>query len=358
MIARAACDHVDAVDEVELLERKPELVDIELARGAHAAHERIAHDAGLLADLLEHEVGIAALLRHVHVPVDVRHRGLDGAALLVGIRDALRGEAGELAILEHDHVARRVDKRDDVGGDVAAPLPAPDDDGAVLAGDRDHAGLVRADRRDAVGAHDVRAGLAQGVDDVALTLRGSICLLDEMRDDLGVGIASELMAAPLEFLAQLGEVLDDAVVHDGDPAVAAHVRVRVRHARLPVRRPTRMTDTAGRGVVATRELALEAIDLAHAAHHVEACRTRAGVAVLQRHAGRIVPAVLEALEPREQDVLGRIRSGVSDDSAHMRYPFDLRAKTRPRSVRHACGSVSGRRAPRARTGRRGIGCLL
>ena len=28
-------------------------------------------------------------------------------------------------------------------------------------------------------------------------------------------------------------------------------RVRVRHARLPVRRPTRMTDTAGRGVVAT-----------------------------------------------------------------------------------------------------------
>ena len=60
MIARAARDHVHAIDHVELLVRQAELVDVELPRGGKAAHQRVAHHARLLVDLLHHEVGIPA----------------------------------------------------------------------------------------------------------------------------------------------------------------------------------------------------------------------------------------------------------------------------------------------------------
>ena len=76
MVGRAAGDHVHAVDEVELLHGQIELVDRK--RAVHeATGQRVADDARLLVNLLEHEVGIAALLRHVDVPVDVRHARLD-----------------------------------------------------------------------------------------------------------------------------------------------------------------------------------------------------------------------------------------------------------------------------------------
>ncbi len=79
-----------------------------------------------------------------------------------------------------------------------------------------------------------------------------------MRDHLGVGLAVEYVAACDEFGAQLVVVLDDAVVHQRDPAdvgaaarfaaaddhpgirdagAAAEVRVRVVHHRRAVRGP-------------------------------------------------------------------------------------------------------------------------
>jgi len=54
-----------------------------------------------------------------------------------------------------------------------------------------------------------------------------------VRDDLGVGLGSELVARRLELGLELGEVLDDAVVDHEDLAVAVSVRVGVDVGRLP-----------------------------------------------------------------------------------------------------------------------------
>jgi hypothetical protein len=54
---------------------------------------------------------------------------------------------------------------------------------------------------------------------------------------LGVGVAGELDAGRLELAAQAGEILDDAVVDDGDPAVGGEVRVGVAVGRAAVRGP-------------------------------------------------------------------------------------------------------------------------
>ena len=120
MVAGAAGNHIHAVDIVELLERKAQLVDIELTGGGHAAHQGITHDARLLMDLLKHKVGITALFGHIQVPVDMGKLGLNHVASLVGILDACGRKLGKLTVFEHHDIAGGIDKRDHVGGNVGA----------------------------------------------------------------------------------------------------------------------------------------------------------------------------------------------------------------------------------------------
>ena len=66
--------------------------------------------------------------------------------------------------------------------------------------------------------------------------------LDEVRDDLGVGLGDERVPFLLQLLLQIEIVLDDAVVDDDDAAGAVAVRVRVLLGRTAVRRPARVAD--------------------------------------------------------------------------------------------------------------------
>ena len=162
------------------------------------------------------------------------------------------------------------------------------------------------------------ARLAHGSHEIVFL---GIGVLDQVREHLGIGLALEVMARSLELLAQLGEVLDDAVVDDGDAPVAARMRVRVGDGRFAVRGPAGVADAAGRRLVCIDKHALEPGDLAHAAHHIEG-RVRA-LTHLERHTGRVVSAIFKTFEPGDEDVLCHAPTGKSDDSAHS-YPFFVR----------------------------------
>ena len=326
VIAGAASDHVDAVDVVELLERKAQLVDVELAGRRHTTDQRVAHDARLLVNLLEHKVGITALFCHVQVPVDVGDLGLDNVAGLVGVLDACGRKLGKLTVLEHHDIAGGVDERDDVGGDIGAGLARADHDRGILAGHGDHAGLVSAHDGQTIGTDHVGASLAHGGHQV---VRLGISLFDQMREDLGIGLALKVVAAALQLFAQLGEVLDDAVVDDGDTTVAAGVGVSVNDGGLAVGGPTGVADTAGSVAVDVGKLALQARDLAHAADDVEV--RRGALAHLERDARGVIAAILHTLEACDQDVLCNIRAGVADNSAHRINPFVRLTAKRPRT---------------------------
>ena len=64
-----------------------------------------------------------------------------------------------------------------------------------------------------------------------------------MGDDLGVGLGRELGAAALELGAQLGEILDDAVVDDGD--AVGRMRMGVGLVRPAMGRPAGVADADG-----------------------------------------------------------------------------------------------------------------
>ena len=122
------------------------------------------------------------------------------------------------------------------------------------------------------------------------------------------------MTSTFEFLAQLCEVLDDTVVHDGDPTVAARVWMRVRNARAAVRCPTSMTDTAGRCGVDVLELGLETGYLPNATVHVEL--HGGGRLPLEGNACRVVAAIFESFKAIDEYVFRLAETGVANDSTH------------------------------------------
>ena len=185
----------------------------------------------------------------------------------------------------------------------------PDNNRGILSRDRDDARLHIANSSKAVGAHDARARIAQRRNKIAL-----IGLFKKMGDDLGIGLAREHVPATFKLFAQLSEVLDDAVVHDGDMPAARSVRVRVRFARFAMRSPTRVPDAARALEIKMRQRVLQTRHLAFAMNDSK------GVALLHRDASRIVTAVLKPCQTLNENALSWAFTSISHDSAHMRAP--------------------------------------
>src|SRR5579863_2045470 len=108
-----------------------------------------------------------------------------------------------------------------------------------------------------------------------------------MRHDLRVRLGDEAMPFRLQLALQLEVVLDDAVVHDDNAAVAVGVRMRIFLGRTPVRRPPRVPDAKLAVDRIPREYVLESGQLARAAPDFHPAVDDDG------HAGRVVAPVLE-----------------------------------------------------------------
>ena len=143
-----------------------------------------------------------------------------------------------LLVAEEDDVAGVAEDRRDVGGDEELAVAEADDDRRAVADGDDLLGIVGRDQHEREQAAHQQQRAPHGVlEPVVLHLA-----LDEVRDDLGVGLGDELVALPLQLLLQIEVVLDDAVVDDDDLAGAVAVRMGVLLGRPAVRRPARVAD--------------------------------------------------------------------------------------------------------------------
>ena len=162
--------------------------------------------------------------------------------------------------------------------------------------------------RDGVRALDLAERRADGLGEIAL-----VGLLDEVGQRLGVGLGGQAMAAFLEPVAELAEVLDDPVVDDRDVARAVLVGMGVQVVRTAVGRPARVRQADGRvrGPVGDRraqvgELAGLLLD------------EQVPTVVDERDARRVVAAVLEAGQSLDEDGTRLPGSRVAHDAAHQR----------------------------------------
>ena len=134
-------------------------------------------------------------------------------------------------------------------------------------------------------------------------------MVDQVGDHFGIGLRGELVAQRAQAFALRLVVLDDAVVHQRQLAMA-DVRMRIAFGHAAVGGPAGVADAEG-GVEALgdrRGFHLgDAAGAAHAAH---------GFAIDHRDAGGIVAAVFQPLEPIDQQRDHITIGDGTDDSAH------------------------------------------
>src|SRR3989442_1201978 len=144
------------------------------------------------------------------------------------------------------------------------------------------------------------------------------------------------MPGGLERDAQRVGVLHDAVVHQRHPGVAVAVRVRVALGGDPVGGPTRVRDPAR----AVHRLALQMLgEPLHAPRELD---DRHAGTVLDRNAGGVVAAILQATQTVHENGRGLALPHVPDDATHVTgEQFKIEA------------TISGPQARRAPSGRGG-----
>ena len=180
----------------------------------------------------------------------------------------------------------------------------PDHERHLLPRADKHAGVIAMDDDEREVALELGEREPDGLDEVALVVP-----LDEVRDGLGVGLGGELVAFGEEALLQLAVVLDDPVQHDrqrlGSQPVSGCAFSSVTRRASP--------SACARARSSTGRI------LRRAASGCRAARLRARRRAHPPRAARargVVAAVLEALEPLQQQRLALPRPDVSDDPAH------------------------------------------
>ena len=176
----------------------------------------------------------------------------------------------------------------------------------MLRGD-DRPRLAAVDHHQRVVPFELLERLLHGVGEVRSVLQ---VLLDQMRDDLGVGLGLEFVPGLLQPLLEREEVLDDAVVDDDDFPGAVAVRVGVVLVRLAVRGPARVAHAEGAVQRLLAEFRLEVAELPLGAHDLDA------VAVDDGDPRAVVAAVLQFLQSADEHRHDVARADISDDSAH------------------------------------------
>ncbi len=203
--------------------------------------EGVANHFRLLMDLLRHEMAMAGF-------VDQRRRGVGDDDL------AVRGPAGgvedrnlvaahdrDVAVLEIGDAVGERREREGVRSQIGLVLAIAHRQRAALARTDEQRFLAAEDHRQRIGAGQPPHRLLRRV----LGLGAAVEIVgDQVHRHFAVGLGFEFVALGEELGAQVAEILDDAVMDDGDACIG--VRMGVDLGRRAMRRPARVAD-AGAG---------------------------------------------------------------------------------------------------------------
>ena len=309
MQRRAAADDVDVLDltqtlvgQAVVLEQNCVVLDTRLYG--------VGNCLGLLHDLLEHEVLVAALFRSGHVPRYGLDLLLDWVAKLVHNNYAVRTNDGNLVIVQNNVALGAIDNGGNVGRDHVLALTNADNQRVAAACSDDLLRVVHRDNAQCVRAAQTLYSLQNGLCEVLLL--AGVQIVHQMSNCLGVGLGLELVAVRFQTLTQLLVVLDNAVMYDCYLALAAQMRMRVAVGRLAVGGPAGVTDTAS-----TVHIAAFLLDLLLKVGDAAACLDNAQAILGEgSYTGGVIAAVFQAVQALNENRKRVLVSGESNDSTH------------------------------------------
>ena len=137
-------------------------------------------------------------------------------------------------------------------------------------------------------------------------------ILHELHKHFRVGVALELHTLSLQLRLDVGIILDDAVVDDGQIAGAGIVGMGVACRRFAMRGPARVGDADAAGDVLVAAIFRQVVHLALGLVHIEF----AAVAN-HGHTGTVIAAIFKSFQSFNQNGIGTLGADISYDSAHV-----------------------------------------
>ena len=211
----------------------------------------------------------------------------------------------DFAVVEIDGLLRVAHQRGRIRRHEHLLVADAENHRTTVARDDDLLGVTRVHHRDSIRAGDRPQRRAHRVfERIRFNRR------NQLRQHFRIGFRFELHAARFELHAQFVRVFDDAVVDHCNAAGHIGLRVRVAVARRAVRRPSRMANTHHAGkALRQRSPPFRAPCLVACAPRCRSCDATASP-------GRVVAAVLEAVQSLDENRYRILMSHVTDDSAH------------------------------------------
>ena len=244
------------------------------------------------------------------------HVALDRAVVQVEHADRPAGELGGIALFQEDHPARGRNDGRHVRGDEVLALAQPHQQRAAHARADQAPGLGAAEHGQRIGAGQfLHRGLQRGEQ----VLAAGHVVVDQVGDHLGVGLRLEHVAQRGQALALGLVVLDDAVVDQGQVAVA-DVRMGIGLGHPAMGGPAGMADAEHAAEAFRHRRLLHLGHPAGAPHPAHAGRVRHG------DSGRVIAAVLQALEAFDQDRNHIAICDRTDNAAHAVFQKRIRAR--------------------------------
>ena len=210
-----------------------------------------------------------------------------------------------------------VSQRHDVRGRVGAIIGGGHHERRALA--RNHEGAWHVGTHTGNGPRALKAvtGVAHGHGEVALG-RPLPRLLDEVGDYLSVGIGAELVPRGHQLALELLEVLDDAIVHDGNATGAIQVRMGIAVGRGTVGCPTRVPDATSSLRIRGGGTLPQVCHTPGTLHTVQVARRRDHL-----NARRVISTILKRRQSIEQPCGRLLPAGVSHYSTHSLPPWSV-----------------------------------
>ena len=249
---------------------------------------------------------VAALFRHDGIPQNVGDLAFYGTSVEIGQVHAVAGEDGHVPVGQEEHVACIAQDGGYVGSDKILTVPQAHHYRRPGARGHDLVGIFPRDDAQREHAGHLFHSIAHGAFEIAVEV-----FLHQMRDDLRVGLGDEFVPFRDQLLLQGQVILDDAVMHYDDIAVAIAMRMGILFRGPAVGRPARVADAVGAFHRVQPQNLFEVAKLALRPPYSQA------VALFQYgDARRVVPAVFQPLQPVQDDGDCLLISDVPNDSTH------------------------------------------
>ena len=302
----AAGHDLDAVDggEVHALRLGPARHQVQIFR------QGVLDAVGLFVDLLFHEMAVLALFDQGRGGRDLDHRPFHRLARHVEHPGAPAGHGDIVSLFQIGDLLGERAHRQGVGSQIHFVLAPADDQRAASTRAQNQVVLAVDQDSQRVGAGKPIQRDLERIQRRPARLQFSV---QQVGDHLGVGLAFEDVPLGGQLGLQLGEVLDDAVVHQRH--APGLVRVGVGGGRGAVGGPAGMAD-ADRGLHRVLgQDGLQIADLALAAAAFDMAVDHGG------DPGGIIAAVFQPLQAVDQTGNDGAVSRDADDAAHAKAPL-------------------------------------